>query len=82
MKNPFWIIVGAISIILFVANYEEMSFDQWVGLIPEPLPVDIDTYDEYDGSEDDFAERLLLDYDDLDEFDEWLEFGDDIGWDL
>ena len=47
-----------------------------INSIPEPLPVDIDTYEEYDGSEVDWTERLLLDYDDLDEFDERLEFGD------
>ena len=47
-----------------------------INSIPEPLPVDIDTYEEYDGSEPDWSERLLLDYDDLDEFDEQLEFGD------
>ena len=131
MKNLFWIIIGAIIVIHFITNYQDLSIDQWVGaifmcfifislgwfwmsdkivehkrekggkstppksstpkshpnsfsaeaaigLIPEPLPLDIDNYDEYDGSEDNFAERLLLDYDDLDYFDEWLEFGDDI----
>jgi|GEM_PF-5321572 len=47
-----------------------------INSVPEPLPIDIDTYDEYDGSEPDWTERLLLDYDNLDEFDEQLEFND------